>query len=243
MGEGRPLIIRQRRGLPVAQAMAEMQAFVDEATDQTPEEIWCVEHPATFTLGLAADRRHLLADSPIPVIQTDRGGEITFHGPGQLVLYPLIQLRRHNLFVRELVRLLESSVISFLEQHGLPGACTHPQAPGVYLPLPQAGGAARHLAAPTHHPSDGLAGPQAAGLGKVAALGLKIRKGWSTHGLALNLAMDLSPFQQINPCGYAGLVTLDLATMGLPLSWEEASDPLCQIIIQSLPSPSSPPQG
>lgn len=231
MGEGGSLIIRHRRGLSVADAMAEMQTFADTRTEDDPDELWCVEHPPTYTLGLAADPAHLLVAGDIPVVQTDRGGEITFHGPGQLVVYPLIHLRRRGLYVRALVTLLEQSVVRLLHQHGLVEARAHAKAPGVYLPLLPAGTDER----PTteDHP------PQALGLGKVAALGLKIRKGWSTHGLALNLEMDLAPFRAINPCGYAGLVTLDLATIGVRLSWQEAADELCQIITQTLPAPRS----
>ena len=163
-----------------------MQRFTDERTRETPDEIWLLEHPPVFTLGLAADPSHVLAPGGIPVVQIDRGGQVTYHGPGQLVIYPLIDLRRSPLSVRGLVIALENIVIDYVAEFGI-AAAGRRDAPGVYV--------------------DGA---------KLAALGLRIRRGASYHGLALNVDMDLSPFGRINPCGMAGLKVTQLADLGGP---------------------------
>ena len=163
-----------------------MQRFTDERTRETPDEIWLLEHPPVFTLGLAADPSHVLAPGGIPVVQIDRGGQVTYHGPGQLVIYPLIDLRRSPLSVRGLVVALENIVIDYVAEFGI-AAAGRRDAPGVYV--------------------DGA---------KLAALGLRIRRGASYHGLALNVDMDLSPFGRINPCGMAGLKVTQLADLGGP---------------------------
>ena len=163
-----------------------MQRFTDERTRETPDEIWLLEHPPVFTLGLAADSSHVLAPGDIPVVQIDRGGQVTYHGPGQLVIYPLIDLRRSPLSVRGLVVALENIVIDYVAEFGI-AAAGRRDAPGVYV--------------------DGA---------KLAALGLRIRRGASYHGLALNVDMDLSPFGRINPCGMAGLKVTQLADLGGP---------------------------
>lgn len=173
-----------------------MQAFTEARTDATADELWVCQHPPVFTLGLAGDPAHLLQRSNIPLVQVDRGGQITYHGPGQIVIYPLVNLPRLGLKVREYVALLEDAIILSLAQAGVPGAQRKPNAPGVYLPK---GGA----------------------LAKIAALGIKVRKGCTYHGLALNVDMDLAPFQQINPCGYAGLETIDLRSIGVKISLDE----------------------
>ena len=179
---------------------AAMREFTDTRTAATPDEIWLVEHDPVFTLGLAADERHLLNPAAIPVVQTDRGGEVTYHGPGQAVIYLLADLRRRKpaekLFVREFVRRIEQAVIDVLAQYGLPGE-RRDGAPGIYLP--QADAAGRWQGA------------------KIAALGLKVRSnGCTYHGLALNVDMDLAPFAAINPCGYVGLDVVDMRSLGAP---------------------------
>lgn len=183
-----------------------MRAFTDARTPDTPDELWLVEHPPVFTLGLGADRSHVLAAHNIPLIQTDRGGEVTYHGPGQVVIYLLIDLRRSHskgkLFAREFVQRIEQALIETLEAYNLPGV-RKAGAPGIYL-------------------SD-LAEQQAWRGAKIAALGLKIRgNGCTYHGLSLNVAMDLLPFSWINPCGYAGLATVDMKTLGVSVTLPEA---------------------
>lgn len=157
---------------PVSQAMHE---FTDSRDDTTPDEIWLVEHLPVFTQGQAGKAEHLLMTGDIPVIQSDRGGQVTYHGPGQQVMYVLLNLKRRKLGVRELVTLLEQTVVKTLAEYGIDA---HPRAdaPGVYV-----------------------------GEMKICSLGLRIRKGCSFHGLALNINMDLTPFQRINPCGYVGM--------------------------------------
>lgn len=157
---------------PVSQAMHD---FTDMRDDTTPDEIWLVEHLPVFTQGQAGKAEHLLMTGDIPVIQSDRGGQVTYHGPGQQVMYVLLNLKRRKLGVRELVTLLEQTVVNTLAEYGIDA---HPRAdaPGVYV-----------------------------GEKKICSLGLRIRKGCSFHGLALNINMDLTPFQRINPCGYAGM--------------------------------------
>lgn len=171
----------------VHQAMIE---FTQRRVAATADELWLVEHPPVFTLGLNAKREHLLTTSPIAVVATDRGGQVTYHGPGQIILYTLLDLRRHRLGVRQLVTLLEQAAIAVADDYGMV-AKSRPDAPGVYL--------------------------QAA---KLASLGLRVRRGCSYHGLSLNVAMDLTPFSYINPCGYAGLTMTQLADHGV------ADDPL-----------------
>ena len=157
---------------PVSQAMHD---FTDRRDDTTPDEIWLVEHLPVFTQGQAGKAEHLLMTGDIPVIQSDRGGQVTYHGPGQQVMYVLLNLKRRKLGVRELVTLLEQTVVNTLAEYDIDA---HPRAdaPGVYV-----------------------------GEMKICSLGLRIRKGCSFHGLALNINMDLAPFQRINPCGYAGM--------------------------------------
>lgn len=170
-----------------------MQRFTDERDAGTPDEIWFLEHPPVFTLGMNADPSHVLAPGDIPVVHIDRGGQVTYHGPGQLVVYPLIDLRRANLGVRDLVTALERSVIDFVATLGIAAEC-RPRAPGVYV-----------------------------GERKLASVGIRIRRGASYHGLALNVDMDLEPFSRINPCGYHGLEMTQLAAHGARMSVEEAA--------------------
>lgn len=184
-------------------SFAAMRAFTEARGNDTPDEIWLVEHPPVFTLGQAGDPAHLLAADPsIPLVRVDRGGQITYHGPGQVVAYVLLDLRRRGLFVRQLVTLIEQAVIETLAAYNLAGE-RRAGAPGIYLaPGP-----------------DALAHAGA----KIAALGLKIRCGCSYHGVSLNVRMDLRPFLAINPCGYAGLETVDMATLGVEAGWNEVA--------------------
>ncbi|MFM0722181.1 lipoyl(octanoyl) transferase LipB [Paraburkholderia strydomiana] len=191
-----------------------MRAFTDARTADTPDEIWLVEHPPVFTLGQAGDPAHLLAaDSGIPLVKVDRGGQITYHGPGQVVAYLLLDLRRRKLMVREMVTRIEQAVIDTLAAYNLAGE-RKVGAPGIYV-------------AP--HPDAGLhAGA------KIAALGLKIRSGCSYHGVSLNVKMDLRPFLAINPCGYAGLETVDMATLGVAAGWDDVARTLAACLTANL---------
>lgn len=160
-----------------------MQRFTDERGADTPDEIWFLEHPPVFTLGMNADRAHLLAPEDIPVVQIDRGGQVTYHGPGQLVVYPLIDLRRAGLGIRDFVTALERGVIAYAAELGI-AAESRRSAPGVYV-----------------------------GGRKLASVGVRVRRGGSYHGIALNVCVDLEPFSRINPCGYAGLEMVRLADL------------------------------
>ncbi|MFC5429450.1 lipoyl(octanoyl) transferase LipB [Paraburkholderia denitrificans] len=200
-----PIVLRWRGVEPYQTSFDAMREFTAARTEETPDEIWLVEHPPVFTLGQAGKPEHLLvADSGIPLVQIDRGGQITYHGPGQVVAYLLLDLRRRRLMVRELVTLIEESVIQTLAAYNLAGV-RKAGAPGIYVPEGVPGTSAAHVGA------------------KVAALGLKIRNGCSYHGVSLNVSMDLSPFLAINPCGYAGLETVDMATLGVAASWRDVA--------------------
>lgn len=179
--------------LPTYEAM---KKFTAERDATTPDEIWVLEHPSVYTLGQAGDVGHLLVkNSAIPLVPIDRGGQITYHGPGQIVVYLLLDLRRRKLFVRDLVHRIEQAIIDTLSDFKVLGE-RHPGAPGIYL-------------SQDHPVALELIGA------KIAALGLKVTKQCCYHGLALNVAMDLQPFEAINPCGYAGLKTIDLRTLGV----------------------------
>lgn len=183
-----------------------MQSFTDTRTADTPDEIWFLEHPPVFTLGMNAAPEHVLATGTIPVVQIDRGGQVTYHGPGQLVVYPLLNVRRAALGVRQLVMALESSIIDLLASWNITAVAKR-EAPGVYV--------------------NGR---------KVASIGLRIRRGSSYHGLAFNVAMDLEPFQRINPCGYRGLEVTDLRSLGVDASVQEVADALSPRLLASLRS-------
>lgn len=174
----------------------EMQAFTDARNESTPDEIWFVEHPPVFTMGLNASQEHLLAPGDIPVVQIDRGGQVTFHGPGQLMVYPLIDIRRAGVGVRCLVSALEQCVVDLATEHGVT-AYARKDAPGVYV--------------------DG---------DKLASVGLRIRRGASFHGMAVNVDIDPEPFTRINPCGYAELKMTDLHRQGIRLSLEDTAEKL-----------------
>jgi len=181
-----------------------MQAFTDSRDEATPDELWLVEHPPVFTLGLNGRREHVLDAGEIPVIPVDRGGQVTYHGPGQAVLYVLVDLRRRGLGVRALVTLLEQAVIAFLADQGIQ-AEARADAPGVYV----------HGA-------------------KIAALGLRVRRGASYHGLSLNVDPDLSAFARINPCGYEGLEVTSLKQLEVEMEVDTANRAVADKLIQSL---------
>lgn len=199
---------------------AAMQAFTAERGPDTPDQLWLCEHPPVFTQGLAGQSSHLLAPGDIPVVATNRGGQVTYHGPGQVMAYPLLNLQRRGYFVKEYVYKLEEAVIRTLAHYGLTGHRV-PGAPGIYVRLddPRAHAAWQGPA----HPQDPFRG-----LGKVSALGIKVSRHCTYHGAALNVAMDLEPFGRINPCGYAGLQTVDLSTMGVQTDWADAAQVLAR---------------
>ena len=193
---------------------AAMRAFTEARSPETVDEIWLCEHPPVYTQGLAGKPEHVLRSDGIPVVQTNRGGQVTYHGPGQVVAYPLIDLKRLNIYVKEYVYRLEHAVLRTLEHFGVTGHRIA-GAPGIYV----------NLGDPFGHAA--LRGPRQdafAGLGKIAALGVKVSRHCTYHGAALNVSMDLSPFAGINPCGYAGLQTVDLSTIGVQVSWMEVAD-------------------
>ena len=183
-----------------------MQAFTNSRTTTTPDEIWLVEHLPVYTQGQAGKPEHLLNSGNIPVIKTDRGGQITYHGPGQIMAYVLADLRRSGRYIKQLVFELEESLIATLSLYGIDQACRKPGAPGVYVP-------GKH------------------DLAKIAALGIKVKQGCTYHGMALNLDLDLAPFEGINPCGYAGLQTVSMASCGVQAPWDEVAQALAQQII------------
>ncbi len=224
--------------LPTYQAM---QAFTEARTADTPDELWLCEHPPVFTQGLAGQADHLLAPGEIPVVRTNRGGQVTYHGPGQVVAYPLVDLQRAGYYVKEYVYRVEEGVIRTLWEFGVTGHRVK-GAPGIYVRLDAPTAHARLLPSSQPSPASGR-GSQADslpprlgegwgggaphdpfdGLGKIAALGIKVSRNRTYHGVALNVAMDLEPFSRINPCGYAGLQTVDLSTIGVSTTWNEAA--------------------
>lgn len=191
--------------MPYEPVWAAMRRFTDQRNATTPDEIWLLQHPPVFTLGQAGKPEHLLRDAGIPVVRIDRGGQITYHGPGQLVAYLLIDLARRKLKVRELVSLIEQAIIDCLAGYGVV-AQRKAGAPGVYVAA-----------------------------AKIAALGLRVRNGCSYHGLSLNVAMDLTPFSAINPCGYEGLEVVQLADLGISDSVEQVGENLLRALVHLLP--------
>jgi lipoyl(octanoyl) transferase len=188
-----------------------MQQYTETRGADSPDQIWLLEHEPVYTLGMNADRSHVLAAGDIPVVQIDRGGQVTYHGPGQLVVYPLIDVRRAGLGVRDLVTALERAVIDYAAVFGVHAEC-RANAPGVYV----------------------------AGA-KLASVGLRIRRGGSYHGLALNVNMDLEPFTRINPCGYAGLAMTQLAALGGTADVGRAAQDFSPLLLERLRSPAVRP--
>ncbi|MGA8709554.1 MAG: lipoyl(octanoyl) transferase LipB [Steroidobacteraceae bacterium] len=181
-----------------------MQRYTEERGPESPDRIWLLEHEPVFTLGMSADASHVLRPGDIPVVQIDRGGQVTYHGPGQLVVYPLIDVRRARLGVRQLVTALERSVIDFAAQSGIVASC-RAGSPGVFV-----------------------------GERKLASVGLRIRRHGSYHGLALNVGMDLEPFSRINPCGYTGLCMTQLSELGGPREVAAMAADFCAVLISRL---------
>ena len=204
------MIVRRLGRADYVPTWERMRAYTAARTADSEDELWLVEHPPVFTLGQAGRREHLLAPTDIPVVATDRGGQITYHGPGQVVAYPLLDLRRLGIFVKELVFRIEQAAIQTLESYGVDARRIR-GAPGVYVPW-----------------AASRAAGEFAGMAKIAALGIKVANGRSYHGLALNVAMDLTPFSLINPCGYANLPAIDLGTLDIHTGWHEAADRLAE---------------
>jgi len=198
------LIIRDLGLVDYTSTWQRMQQFTDQRNDETIDEIWLLEHPPVFTQGQAGKAEHLLFPGDIPVVQVDRGGQVTYHGPGQLVAYVLLNIKRRNLGVRQLVNLIEQSMIDTLAQNQVT-AYAKADAPGVYVDEK-----------------------------KVASLGLRVRKGCTFHGLALNVDMDLSPFSRINPCGYAGMQMVQSKDLGGPVSMQQAKQQLSAQLVRLL---------
>ena len=212
---------------PYAETDAAMRAFTAARGPDTEDELWLVEHPPVFTQGVAGRDAHVLAAGDIPVVRTDRGGQVTFHGPGQVVAYPLVDLRRMGIYVKEYVHRIEEAVIDTLWAYGVVGHRVR-SAPGIYVRLADPfSHAVLRSASPI--PGDaGDAGDIFAGLGKIAALGIKVSRHCTYHGAALNVAMDLEPYSRIDPCGYAGLQTVDLSSLGVVVGWHEAAAELAR---------------
>ncbi|KKO48951.1 octanoyltransferase [Arsukibacterium sp. MJ3] len=207
MSLSQQLVIRDLGSHDYTQVWHAMQQFTDQRDEHTADELWLLEHPAVFTQGQAGKAEHLLLPGEIPVVKVDRGGQVTYHGPGQLVVYVLLDIKRRKIGVRQLVTLLEQILIELLAAHGI-GANARPDAPGVYI--------------------DGK---------KVASLGLRVRKGCTFHGLALNVDMDLSPFSRINPCGYAGMQMIQSKDFGGPLTISQAKAEISNIFQRQLAVP------
>ena len=209
------IVVLGRR--PYAETESAMRTFTAGRGAGTPDALWLVEHDAVFTQGIGGRDRHVLAPGAIPVVRTDRGGQVTYHGPGQVVAYPLVDLRRLGFYVKEYVFRIEEAVIDTLWRFGVVGHRVR-GAPGIYV-RPSAP-AAHAALAPA--PAAGAA-PSFAGLAKIAALGIKVSNHRAYHGVALNVAMDLAPFARIDPCGYAGLETTDLRALGVDVAWDDAA--------------------
>ncbi len=211
--------------LPTYTAMQEFtrQRPVGPASE-VRDQLWICEHPPVFTQGLAGKPEHIFNLADIPVVQTNRGGQVTYHGPGQVVGYPLIDLKRAGYFVKEYVYRIEEAVIKTLFHFGVTGHRVA-GAPGIYVRLDNPTGHAP-LAQRPQNGAASSAAPDFTGLGKIAALGIKVSRNCTYHGVALNVAMDLEPFSRINPCGYAKLQTVDLSTIGVQVGWQDAADVL-----------------
>lgn len=218
--------LRQLGRVEYASTYQAMQDFTAARNAHTPDELWMCEHPPVFTQGVAGRDDHLLAPGDIPVVRTNRGGQLTYHGPGQVVAYPLIDLQRVGYFVKEYVFRIEEAVIRTLDRFGVTGHRVA-GAPGIYVRLDDPGS---HVALPQRpqrrEPGSPAPAPDFTGLGKIAALGIKVTRHCTYHGVSLNVAMDLQPFWRINPCGYAGLQTVDLSTIGIAVSCDEAAQVL-----------------
>jgi lipoyl(octanoyl) transferase len=199
-----PLLIHQLGLRDYEPVWREMQRFTDERDENTPDQLWLVQHPPVFTLGMNGKEEHILNAGDIPVIPIDRGGQVTYHGPGQQVVYLLLDLKRNKLGIRHVVERIEEAIIRLLADYGIP-AHGRRDAPGVYV-----------------------------GEKKIAALGLRVRRGCTYHGLALNVNMDLEPFTRINPCGYPGMEVTQVADLGGPDELAQIAPALCRYLAQEL---------
>lgn len=199
-----PLYVRKLGVVPYSEAWQAMQRFTAQRTQATPDEIWLLEHPPVFTQGQAGRAEHILAPGNIPVVQVDRGGQVTYHGPGQLMAYLLVDIARKKMGVRQLVSAIEQALVEALREWGI-DAAPRPDAPGVYV-----------------------------GAAKIASLGLRIRRGCSFHGLALNIAMDMEPFSRINPCGYAGLPMTEVRAFSADARLDSVADDLLVSLCRQL---------
>ncbi len=209
---------------PYAETEAAMRAYTAARLPDSEDQLWLVEHEPVFTQGVAGRDAHVLAAGDIPVLRTDRGGQVTYHGPGQVVAYPLLDLRRIGIYVKEYVFRIEEAVIDTLWAHGVVGHRVR-GAPGIYV----------RLADPCGHGVLQVSSIDAfAGLGKIAALGIKLSNHRTYHGVALNVAMDLEPYSRIDPCGYAGLQTIDLQSIGVKASWNDVAATLAGRLGQRL---------
>jgi lipoyl(octanoyl) transferase len=208
-----PISSRWLGRVPYEPTWRAMQRFTEQRAADTPDELWLLEHEPVYTLGMNADPRHVLEAGEVPVLRIDRGGQVTYHGPGQLVVYTLIDMRRAGLGVRDLVTALETAVIELAARHRVAATC-RARSPGVYV--------------------DGR---------KLASVGLRIRRGGSYHGLALNVNMDLAPFGRINPCGYAGLQMTQLASLGGPGDVEQVAREFAPLLLGRLERASTMPPG
>jgi lipoyl(octanoyl) transferase len=230
--------------LPTYQAMQDFTSKRGiEPLQNVPDQLWICEHNPVYTQGLAGKAEHIFNPADIPVVQTNRGGQVTYHGPGQVVAYPLLDLKRAGYFVKEYVYRIEEAVIRTLLHFGVTGHRVA-GAPGIYVRLDDPAGhhmlaqrpkklgsdpaAQRNGSDPKFVPANHRPDPNFQGLGKIAALGIKVSRNCTYHGVALNVAMDLEPYSRINPCGYLGLQTVDLSTIGVFVSWQEAADVLGQ---------------
>lgn len=217
------MIVRKLGHCDWAATAEAMRAFTQARDDHTPDELWIAEHEPVFTQGIAGRALHVHDAGGIPVKPSNRGGQVTYHGPGQVVAYPLIDLRRQGVFVKEYVFRVEAAVLKVLASYGVTGHRVS-GAPGIYVRVDD----------PFSHAA--LTGPAELsqpfrGLGKIAALGIKVSRHCAYHGVALNVAMDLDPFTRIDPCGYAGLETVDLARLGVSTTWQDAADRLAQRLV------------
>jgi lipoyl(octanoyl) transferase len=201
---GQPLVVKNLGEKPCAETWQAMKSFTDSRDECAADEFWYVQHPPVYTLGQAGKVEHLLTPGDIPIVHSDRGGQVTYHGPGQLVCYLLLDIRRLQLGVRDLVTAIEQSIVQLINSYGV-AAEAKPEAPGVYV--------------------DGR---------KLAALGLRIRKGCSYHGLSLNVDMDLGPFSNINPCGIEGLEVVDMKRLGIDRPMAKIMEELTDILAQQI---------
>ena len=208
-------LIRELGRVDYTPTFERMQALTVARDVNSPDEFWLLEHPPVFTLGQAGLESHLLHATSVPLVHTDRGGQITYHGPGQVVIYMLLDLKRRSMMIKEWVRRIEEAIILTLGDYGLQTE-RHEGAPGIYI---SNDGTQTHAGA------------------KIAALGLKVKNGCTYHGLSLNVVMDLSPFLQINPCGYAGLETVDMRTMGVDAPQDEVAHVLANYLTEQWQMP------